>query len=230
MRYNPSPSVTADRTFSISTGLVASTVTPGRTPPDESRTTPTMLLCAKTVAGRNRRSADARRRRTSFGTPIGHLDLFCRRADCTLAGTPRLYHLRSEASSRGARQDNDGASDDFEGFGRLHVGGWFMAVHRRIDQHLPAGTESVRRHRERQRLMMRVEQQQEAVVANPPALVIDFAQRIAVEEHGKRLRVRLLPVVLGHLRPVRAEPGDVADALAAERPSLEPAAAPEHGM
>ncbi len=40
MRYWPLPSVTAVRTFSISVGLAASTVTPGRTAPDASFTTP----------------------------------------------------------------------------------------------------------------------------------------------------------------------------------------------
>ena len=40
MRYCPEPSVTAERTFSIRTGLDASTVTPGSTPPDVSLTTP----------------------------------------------------------------------------------------------------------------------------------------------------------------------------------------------
>ena len=40
MRKLPLPSVTAVRTFSISAGLVTSTVTPGSTAPDESVTTP----------------------------------------------------------------------------------------------------------------------------------------------------------------------------------------------
>ena len=39
-RYCPLPSVTTLRTFSISAGLVASTVTPGKTAPEGSRTTP----------------------------------------------------------------------------------------------------------------------------------------------------------------------------------------------
>ncbi len=40
MRYWPEPSVTAVRTFSMMAGLLASTVTPGRTAPDVSFTTP----------------------------------------------------------------------------------------------------------------------------------------------------------------------------------------------
>src|SRR4026209_91461 len=54
MRYRPWSSVTVDRTFSISAGLAASTVTPGRTAPDPSRTTPVMLLCARADAGKRR--------------------------------------------------------------------------------------------------------------------------------------------------------------------------------
>ena len=40
MMYRPSPSVTAERLFSMSTGLEASTVTPGSTAPDVSFTIP----------------------------------------------------------------------------------------------------------------------------------------------------------------------------------------------
>src|SRR4051812_43585883 len=41
-------SVVAEREPSISDGLVASTVTPGRTAPEPSCTTPTIALCART--------------------------------------------------------------------------------------------------------------------------------------------------------------------------------------
>ena len=51
MRYWPVPSVTADRTFSISAWLEASTVTPGRTPPDESFTVPVIDPCADAPTG-----------------------------------------------------------------------------------------------------------------------------------------------------------------------------------
>ena len=44
MLYRPSPSVTTLRTFSMSAGLEASTVTPGSTPPDASLTTPAIPL------------------------------------------------------------------------------------------------------------------------------------------------------------------------------------------
>src|SRR5688572_25795064 len=56
IRYWPDPSLTADRTFSISTGLAASTVTPGKIPPDVSLTTPVMAACASTTDGRSRRT------------------------------------------------------------------------------------------------------------------------------------------------------------------------------
>ena len=51
MRYCPVPSVVALRTFSMRTGLAASTVTPGSTAPDASRTTPAMVACADAVEG-----------------------------------------------------------------------------------------------------------------------------------------------------------------------------------
>src|SRR6478672_2073520 len=53
IRYWPVPSVTAVRTFSMSTSLAASTVTPGITPPDESLTTPVIDDdCANAAAGK----------------------------------------------------------------------------------------------------------------------------------------------------------------------------------
>ena len=56
IRYTPDVSETADRTFSINAGLAASTVTPGRTAPEVSRTTPVIepveTLCARTEAGK----------------------------------------------------------------------------------------------------------------------------------------------------------------------------------
>src|SRR4029450_4838292 len=52
IRYCPEPSVTAVRDLSISAGLEASTVTPGNTAPDASRTVPVREACANTVAGR----------------------------------------------------------------------------------------------------------------------------------------------------------------------------------
>src|SRR5688572_18213981 len=51
MRYWPEASVATDRTFSISTGLAASTVTPGNTPPDASLTTPVIAAWANAVDG-----------------------------------------------------------------------------------------------------------------------------------------------------------------------------------
>src|SRR5688572_21586180 len=57
--YWPAPSVTTDRTFSINAGLAASTVTPGRTAPDVSLTTPAMDACAYAAAGSRTRHAIA---------------------------------------------------------------------------------------------------------------------------------------------------------------------------
>ena len=55
IRYWPVPSVTTDRTRSISAGLAASTVTPGSTAPDVSFAVPVMVAWAQTMAGSMRR-------------------------------------------------------------------------------------------------------------------------------------------------------------------------------
>jgi hypothetical protein len=57
MRYTPLLSVTAVRTFSMRSGLEASTVTPGRTAPDGSRTTPVRATWAKLRDGTKRHRA-----------------------------------------------------------------------------------------------------------------------------------------------------------------------------
>jgi hypothetical protein len=63
--YWPFSSVTTERTRSISTGLPASTVTPGITAPVPSRTTPAMALdCANAIAGAAKRDATTIRPRT----------------------------------------------------------------------------------------------------------------------------------------------------------------------
>src|SRR5213594_3398133 len=59
MTYTPWPSVTAVRTFSISAGLAASTVTPGSTAPDASLTTPLMVACANATTGSNKTNPNA---------------------------------------------------------------------------------------------------------------------------------------------------------------------------
>src|SRR5689334_22942468 len=67
MRYWPVSLLTTERTFSINAGLAASTVTPGRTPPETSLTTPVMAACAKAAAGRsNRTNRTAVQRVTNF--------------------------------------------------------------------------------------------------------------------------------------------------------------------
>jgi hypothetical protein len=56
----------ADRTFSMSTGLDASTVTPGSTPPELSLTVPERVAsCAKDIAGIMRSTAITSRRLTT---------------------------------------------------------------------------------------------------------------------------------------------------------------------
>src|SRR5688572_16489075 len=59
MRYCPVPSLTTVRVFSMSAGLDASTVTPGSTAADGSRTTPAIVAWANTRLGSSRIPAPA---------------------------------------------------------------------------------------------------------------------------------------------------------------------------
>src|SRR5687767_5365223 len=68
--YWPDPSVVADRTFSISAGLAASTVTPGITAPEASLTTPAIELWAAARAGIEAIHVNAMRIRTASGRMV----------------------------------------------------------------------------------------------------------------------------------------------------------------
>src|ERR1044072_1621205 len=93
MRYWPEPSVTTDRCFSMTTGLAASTVTPGSTAPEVSRTTPVIEPWAATAAG-NTSIADTTT--TALATRVmdppvsATLDLFLDRGGAVV---PRLANL-----------------------------------------------------------------------------------------------------------------------------------------
>src|SRR5437016_5108994 len=63
IRYWPVSSLTTERIRSMSTGLAASTVTPGSTPPDASRTTPVMAACAYAAAGKSTTTSRTKRHR-----------------------------------------------------------------------------------------------------------------------------------------------------------------------
>src|SRR5262245_25108473 len=100
MRYCPLPSVITDRTFSVSTGLDASTDTPGRTAPDASFTTPAIVACAccaYSTAGTKRteviitRALITRRMPTSLLCPA----VSCQDRD---AAPTRLCRLASQIS------------------------------------------------------------------------------------------------------------------------------------
>src|SRR4051812_1295001 len=85
MRYWPEPSVTADLVFSISAGLDASTVTPGRTAPDASLTVPVRAACAKARVGSNTIAAATASR---FTTPYIKSTPRSRKDQCTQRPRP----------------------------------------------------------------------------------------------------------------------------------------------
>jgi hypothetical protein len=78
IRYWPLPSVVAVRTFSMSAGLVASTVTPGNTAPEASLTTPAIAPSAwaplGTGATKNATIANATTENLFIAMLLGLLD------------------------------------------------------------------------------------------------------------------------------------------------------------
>src|SRR5260370_17767269 len=111
--YWPAVSVTTVRVFSINTGLDASTVTPGRTAPVPSFTTPAIATCALAMAGTRHTAAPSSavhkptRRMTSplFG-PLPHegvaaLDLTGGLGRCQVEKLPTVRSVRSRGAPSG---------------------------------------------------------------------------------------------------------------------------------
>src|SRR5438132_14310140 len=99
IRYWPVASLTTERTFSISAGLAASTVTPGNTPPDASLTTPVIAACAYAADGRSSRTSraqDDRFARVNIAPPPQRLRVD-HRVDVTVA---RNFILRNSSCLR----------------------------------------------------------------------------------------------------------------------------------
>src|SRR5262249_51609215 len=91
--YWPSPSVTTVRTFSMRAGLAASTVTPGKTAPVASRTTPAMAPvvadCADVPAGASSKPAKMRNTAMVRSTLMSFLPGTYTRTPQRPLGTPR---------------------------------------------------------------------------------------------------------------------------------------------
>ena len=95
---------------------------------------------------------------------------------------------------------------------------------------LPAGAEAPSRQRERDRLGVRVEEEQERVVAHLLAVRRPRRDLGAVQEDAERPAVLLLPVALRHAPAVGAEPPHVGKPRAARLAAGEERVAPEHRM
>src|ERR1700730_17038296 len=109
MRYWPLPSVTAERTFSMSTGLAASTVTPGSTAPELSFTTPVMDPWAYAAAGTITRPATTSNTRVSLLIPTPFL---LARVCFRCVQLPRIRHLRAGVVKREWRRNDPAGQCD----------------------------------------------------------------------------------------------------------------------
>src|SRR3954451_13414597 len=94
----------------------------------------------------------------------------------------------------------------------------------------PAGAEAPRRQRERDRLAVGVEEEQERVVGDVRALVRAVRNLLPVQEDADRMRVGTLPVLLRHPPAVGPEPPDVGQPGAFDLLAGEERLASEDGM
>src|SRR5258707_15622273 len=86
------------------------------------------------------------------------------------------------------------------------------------------------RQAERHRLVVGVEEDEEAIVDDRLASLIRRGNALAAEEDADAAGKSVLPIVVGHLAAVGLEPADVADVNTAQRTAIEPAPALKDGM
>src|SRR3954467_10884580 len=77
------------------------------------------------------------------------------------------------------------------------------------------------REREFDALVVRVEQDQEVAVHDAPPALVGLEQAFAGEVHAQTASEVLLPLLLGHLRPVGLEPRDILYVGSAQRSAFE---------
>src|SRR5689334_22365135 len=99
-----------------------------------------------------------------------------------------------------------------------------------VDQELPPEARPMRRQDERQRLVMRVEDNQDRVADESVAAIVELFDGVAREAQPEAARLGIVPVVLGHLLTVEPKPGQVLDLRAADLPALKKMAPAQHRL
>ena len=84
-----------------------------------------------------------------------------------------------------ACQDDYGATRDVDRFTRCELAQSLSGIGRRVENWVPAHAKPLGGHREWQALMVRVEEQENTIATNRLAIVVDIAERIAVQEYAK---------------------------------------------
>src|SRR5262245_58827451 len=100
----------------------------------------------------------------------------------------------------------------------------------RVEHELPPDARLVRRQHERDPFVVRVQQDQEGVIDDPVAHVVDLLDGVAGQPQPDAAAEPVRPVLAGHLLAVGAEPGQVLGAGILDAPSLEERAAVAHRM
>jgi hypothetical protein len=81
----------------------------------------------------------------------------------------------------------------------------------RVEKSFPSDTPLMCGEGKRKKFVMGVKQQQQRVAVYGTSFVVFFLDCVAGQTHAERADVLVLPVLIGHLMPIRAEPGDVLD-------------------
>jgi hypothetical protein len=82
----------------------------------------------------------------------------------------------------------------------------------------------------RNRLMVRIQEEQEGVVHNPIPALIHLLDGVASEPQPQAAGVWIFPVFVAHLLPIRSEPHQILDFGTTDLPSMEKLTASQDRM
>src|SRR5581483_390190 len=97
-------------------------------------------------------------------------------------------------------------------------------------EHNPPRARGIVRYAKVDWLMMGIQQKNEIPIAQRLTVSVEIVEGVAGETDPQATGVRLIPFRIGHLEPVRPEPGNILDVRAPQRSPLKEVASPKRRM
>src|SRR5262249_19254527 len=99
-----------------------------------------------------------------------------------------------------------------------------------VEHDLPFRAGLGQRQDEGLRVLVGVEQDEEGLVPHRAPLVVDLLDGVTGQVQPEEAALPVVPLLFGHLAPLRMKPGEVLDGRAVDAAALKETPAPEHGM